>query len=957
MMINKESVFPAISRMAADIRKNLSEHVKGQTYAIYCVQEAIFEAFTVQDPAHKGPKLCILMTGLPGVGKTEMVEQLAKQLGLPYLRVNMSSYSDKEESVFNFKGINESYKSAREGDVTKFVKENPNGILLFDEVDKAHQNVLSLLYQVLEGGELEDDYTRKKISFRENLIFMTTNVGAELFQDLDRYNYATLPEGKILNALRTEKNPTTGNVCFSPALASRFAKGKIVPFNRLTGTDLCEIGCVKAREVFALFAKRYPSIPIECDEYGLSRSLLLSKGVQADARNLTGAVNHFFGTHLFNVMQKYEENGEDFSKLSKIAFSFNFADAEDRVKRLLETQERYRVAVCCSREERALFDGYTRLDLDFVDAEQTVTSLNYDCAIVGVDLVKNERAMEYFRKLKKQDDLPAYVFTMAERADEIDMKPYYCEGCENAYLPKSGKQFFEWLDAIAENVRFARLFSDLGRANLVLNYDTLCSYEQQAEGVIMRVDTMNYRLERSVNAEDEGEMVRAHEIPKERFSDVKGLDSTVEAMQDYLKFLKGFKSYARRGIDPPRGVLLYGPPGTGKTLLAKAIAGESDMPIFERNATEYVQSVVGGTARAIRKDFTLARKYAPSIVFIDEVDAIAKPRGGLNGIEERESGLNALLSEMDGFRCDVKKPVFVIAATNFEPNDERRGLDSAFVRRFDRRIRVNLPDSKSRLEILQYYLGKYSASIPELMLMNIVRRSPGKSPADLRQIVEHAVRQSMGRTLEFDDLEEAFETVAYGDKKEWDEETVRKTSFHEAGHALVAWYTGNTPAYVTNVSRGSHGGYMQFDSEEDKLDYTRQDLLDKICVCFAGRAAELAGYGKDRGVTTGAGSDIEQARKFAYMLVDEYAMDEGFLLGSCGRSETSKSLADERVSAVLAEQYARSIKLVTRYDAALRALVELLMQENSLDARRIDMLLTPLIPDRKRKDNKGGVAV
>ena len=458
----------------------------------------------------------------------------------------------------------------------------------------------------------------------------------------------------------------------------------------------------------------------------------------------------------------------------------------------------------------------------------------------------------------------------------------------------------------------------------------------------MTVKTGNYRLERVMFAEDENAVSTVHEIPDKRFSDVKGLDPILAEAGDVLEILKEPKKYLRKGIKLPKGLLLYGPPGTGKTLLAKAIAGESNMPIFEANASNFFNSLVGGTQKQIREIFNLARKYAPSMLFIDEVDAIAKNRAGNYFSDVSSQALNVLLSEMDGFQENDKNPVFVIAATNFEPGNGTNSLDPAFVRRFDRCINVELPDAKGRLEVLKYYLAAHSISLSEAKLANIVERSQGRSPADLERVVEYAVRKNVESKIGEEELDDAFELIFYGDKKEWDAESARKTAYHEAGHALLAYLTGNTPAYVTTVSRGNHGGYMRLGGGE-KADYTKRELLDKICIYFAGRAAEQLLYGAG-GVTTGARSDLEQARNLTYALLDEYGMEEGLLLGrGNAQAESSKRLFDKRANELLQEQQARATKLLTENRNALEALTKELIALNRLDASQIERILAPFI--------------
>lgn len=940
------NVFPAATKLMAELGEYLKQRIKGQMYAIYCVLETLFESFTIKDVGYKGPKASFLLTGLPGVGKTQLVEELAKYLNLPYARFNMSSYSDKEEAVFNFKGNNESYKAARTGDVTKFVEENPNAILLFDEIDKAHKNVRNLYYQILEGGELEDSYMRKKVSFKNTIIFMTTNVGADLFQDLDRYNYATLPDLKIMRALEAEKNPNTNETYFSPALVSRFAKGKIIPFNRLNGQLLCEMAKTKAEEMFSRFYELYPDIQLKCDAQSLAKTLIFSKGGQTDARNLTGAVDHFFGKHLFDIMQKYEENRQEFDKISCIEFTFDCLDGEENVKKMFQLDETYKVAVYCSEEEREAFAKCRWLDFHFVSMKDKVTSLDYDCAIVSADTAKNETSLQYFRKIKQQDDLPVHVFSLNENTDLIDLKTYYCEGADSTYILKDERTFLSWLDDMAISVQLAKISSFLSRANLLLQYDTVYSYDVDEKRAVLKVKTFNYRLERALYVEDESVFVSDHEIPNVKFEDIKGLDSTLAEVKDAIKFVKNHKEYTRAGIKIPKGFLFYGPSGTGKTLLAKAIAAESGMPIIQRNAAEYLRPLVGEGEETLKKDFARARRYAPAVLFIDEIDGIAKKRGRTNSTAASETILNTLFTEMDGFIHDEKKPVFVIAATNFEPNGTANGLDEAFVRRFDTSFNIQLPNAKGRMKILQYYLEKYAIHIPETKMTNFVERSTGKSPAELEKIVNYAVRKAIGRSVETEDLEEALEFISHGEQKQWDMDTVRKTSYHEAGHCLIAWLTGNTPAYVTNISRGSHGGYMQFESEEDKQNYSRRELLDKICVCFAGRVAEQLIY-KEEGITTGSQADLKQARALAQSLVDGYGMDMDLLLGMDDvKSETTKRLFDRKINTILKEQYTRARELIAQNRQALEILTKELIQENGLDSRQIDAILNPLIKTR-----------
>ena len=293
---------------------------------------------------------------------------------------------------------------------------------------------------------------------------------------------------------------------------------------------------------------------------------------------------------------------------------------------------------------------------------------------------------------------------------------------------------------------------------------------------------------------------------------------------------------------------------------------------------------------------------------------------------------NAFLSEMDGFRQDDKHPVFVIAATNFPPEK----LDKAFLRRFDRLVEIKLPKAAERFEILRHYMEKATVELTDEEVQSLVDRTAGKSPADLAKLVKQTKRACKKEKPTLKDFEEALELLTYGEKQKWGEDEMRKITYHESGHCLVYYLTGNIPTYVTNIARGNHGGYMQFDNGEDKFGYTRQNLLDKICACFGGRAAERLIYGED-GLTTGASADLETARNIAKAIVDEYGMQEGFLLGASGASsEENKKRFDGYVNEILTEQYARANEMMQNNRAILEKQTERLLKANSMNKQELE---------------------
>ena len=368
------------------------------------------------------------------------------------------------------------------------------------------------------------------------------------------------------------------------------------------------------------------------------------------------------------------------------------------------------------------------------------------------------------------------------------------------------------------------------------------------------------------------------------FKDVAGQDEAKESLAEIVSFLENPNRYAQIGAKLPHGALLVGPPGTGKTLLAKAVAGEAQVPFFSISGSEFVEMFVGRGAAKVRDLFKQANEKAPCIVFIDEIDTIGKKRGmSINSNDEREQTLNQLLTEMDGF--DNHKGIVVLAATN-QPDV----LDPALLRpgRFDRRIPVELPDLAGRKAILKLHASDVKME-GHIDLDVIARSTPGASGADLANIINEAALRAvrMGRSrVTQEDLEESVEVVIAGEKRKstvLSEHEKQVVSYHEIGHAIVAATRkeGAPVQKITIVPRtsGALGYTMQVEEDEHFLT-TRQEAEDKIAVLCGGRAAEELIFNE---MTTGAANDIEKATELARNMVTQYGMSDEFGMVALGR--------------------------------------------------------------------------
>lgn len=467
--------------------------------------------------------------------------------------------------------------------------------------------------------------------------------------------------------------------------------------------------------------------------------------------------------------------------------------------------------------------------------------------------------------------------------------------------------------------------------------------------------------------------IRLFVNPKEKitFKDIAGLKEAKEELKEIVDFLRDPKKFLDIGARIPRGVLLMGAPGTGKTLLARAVAGEAGVPFFHISGSEFVELFVGVGASRVRDLFVTAKKAAPSIVFIDEIDAVGRQRGsGLGGgHDEREQTLNQILVEMDGFDRDTN--VIVMAATN-RPDV----LDPALLRpgRFDRRIVLDLPDLKEREEILKIHLkGKKVAD--NLDLGRVAQRTPGFSGADLANLVNEAAilaARKNRKQIEQGDLFEAMEKVILGPERKSHVLTQREreiTAYHEAGHALVAGFLPNAdPVHkISIVSRGRAAGYTLKLPVEDRHLYSRSHLLDELAVMLGGYAAEKIVF-KD--LTTGASNDLLQASEQARRLVTQYGMSEKLgplalshseeliFLGRdlvMGRNYSEKIAeeVDKEVKRLIDEAFERANKIITQKRKFLDKIAQRLMEVETIEREEFEELLkSELQKEKVRKTEK-----
>lgn len=455
---------------------------------------------------------------------------------------------------------------------------------------------------------------------------------------------------------------------------------------------------------------------------------------------------------------------------------------------------------------------------------------------------------------------------------------------------------------------------------------------------------------------------------KVTFKDVAGLKEEKEEVRELIDFLKNPKKFQKLGARIPKGVLLMGPPGTGKTLLARAVAGEANVPFYFISGSDFVELFVGVGASRVRDMFQQAKRNAPCLIFIDEIDAVGRQRGtGLGGgHDEREQTLNQLLTEMDGF--GENEGIIIIAATN-RPDV----LDPALLRpgRFDRQVTVSLPDIKGREEILAVH-AKNKKLAKDVTLTNLAKRTPGFSGADLENLLNEAALLAVRRdkdVITMHEVDEATDRVLMGPAKvshKYSEKDRRLVAYHEAGHAVIGLKLANASDVqkVTIIPRGSAGGYNMMVPSEEKLCSTKTDLLEQVTGLLGGRVAEEVVF---KEITTGAENDFSKATKIVRAMVTEYGMSDlgpmqleqqegaAFLGRDYNKtrnfSETVAHEIDEEMRKIINGCYVDAKKIIKENRELLNLIAETLLEYETLTKEQIDYLVkNGCMPD-ENKDN------
>lgn len=927
------------TQISQKMRVALEQKVIGQDDAVSSLCQGYL---TASLSAAEGPRVIYTFAGPPGVGKTFLAHQLSEQLeiheqtGYEFNVFNMEHYTDQRDGMKLF-GSGVQFVDANLGALTRLVRAMPRQILLFDEIEKAHPTVIQSLLSVLDSGMAKDQTSQENVRFDQCIIIFTTNLGYEV---LGRNTQSKALS--VFDVLKSAKHPANGS-SLSPEFVNRLAKGFTVVFNQLKTNHLIKLAEKELEkhskvdeQISFQWADNFAGFLLKTLSPDIGIRALKTQTTKLQAHILTSAAGEL--EHHSSSQLAFQVSSEDMNENSDI--SLVLLDDDNRTIELFEQHSLKQKVQLCS-------------DIDVLNS--VVTRELPDALLIDVDTLASSglNIADLQSRCSTSLTLPIFTYRLVDSAKAP--KPTASSQCVREHFElcirsASQDEILRSLQRVITRIQYyittEKFLEHMIKRREAIDFN--CSFDKTDNGLL--VSFKQTQLKQLVDSQDlTGSELFRMSLPEVKLDQVIGLERAKKRVSEVLDWIKSPHKLNQLGVSIPTGFLFAGPSGTGKTFLAQAVAGESGLPFFAVSAAELSSSNVGGTTENIKKLFAMARKYAPAIIFIDEVDAIAAKRdiASSGGSRDRNLTVNTLLTEMDGF-ASGRDNVFVLAATNYP-----EALDDAMVRpgRFDETIYCDLPNREARTQFFKRFVQRYELELDSDTIAELVSASRGMSSAELEQVFREVIYQSVGsqKRITIELIKQTMIRVTYGTPSEsivLSEQEKLRTAYHEAGHLLISalLFPNQEIQFVTIEPRNQALGFVATREEEEYESYSRQRIGHRLEVLLAGRAAELLLADNPDDISTGASNDIYKATSLAM-----HAIYEGGLEPSIGPINVPMITKFEESELVIQAQHAVQkwimdaeasvIERLGQHRKVLDAIANALYERESLLAEEIKILL------------------
>lgn len=928
---NKPQSLVAIKNDCFRLENYLHSRVKGQSEAIRQIVNAEMWSRFKSSKTLRG---LFTFLGPSGVGKTYLAKSYAEALnindmtGYKVLTFNMENYSD-ERAALALVGAGSHYTDSSAGELTFNVHLYPRTVIVFDEIEKAHPTVIQSLLTLVDTGRLVDATSRVEVDFSQCVIIFTSNLGHEVFDKAK-----DLGEVDVFDVLRKAKLRNSNMVALSPEFVNRLGAGVAVRFLPLNTRSLLEIAKIQVK-VLDLDDDGLIDYRLDSD---LAAILLFQQLPQPTARGLKAKQIKLL-SEAKELLFSNSEIGDSLDKISKLNISVHPS--------CFEIQQIGRVLVVgqvedISDEVRNIFSGYELVQTSAFDSSIVPVSTAKTSAVIIFDnsSSKDTTVQQLSYCSKNFGDLPVFLASNVLKHDEIP---------DNVWI-HSHLGFLE-----AKLLQFKRIVDVNRRLELAKQKQQGFSYQMKlseisSDSVTFTVSNPKFNLQISTTRAEEGVTGLLKERPDIRLNQVIGLQRAKTHLQRVIQWLKHPELLASQNIAFPAGVLLAGPPGTGKTLLAKAVAGECELPFISLSVGDLISGIKNGTAENIDRAFKQASDIAPCIMFIDEIDTIATARRA--GEISDNNSVNVLLTHLDGIQ-KRSEPIFVLAATNFP-----QALDQALLRagRLDEIIYCDLPDKAARNDFFTQLSAKYSIVMDSHEQAKYVEMTQGMSGAQIDKIfrdylyrisAEDFCLHTNSHSIFHQNLfREAIINICFGSanpNKVLSNESKIQVAWHEAGHLLTTklLLPQHAITFATIEPRNQSLGFVSMQRDDAAGPSTASEVKAQIAVAMAGREAERL-QNDNYDVTSGAVSDIEIATRYSMHAVCEWGLDPEFgqLSASVLNFQTTsvdlQRLAEQRIRFWLEEGQQKAAQVLLENKKLLQEIARQLLENESLYADEIE---------------------